>query len=138
MPWAEFRVGKERLAGAYAWRTLLDSGAVLAFGSDFPVESADPLWGIYAAVTRTDHDGQPNGGWMPEQGVTIEEAIRGFTMGAAYAAFDNRDAGSIEIGKRADLTVLDRDITTIPPREILETRAAMTIVRGRVVYEAAR
>ncbi len=137
MPWAQARVGKDRLAGAYAWRTLLTSGAVLAFGSDFPVEAVDPLWGIYSAVTRMDHEGNPAGGWTPEELVTVEEAVRAFTYGAAYAAFDEEDAGSIEVGKRADLTVVDRDVLTIPAPEILQTRAAMTIVRGRVVYEAA-
>jgi predicted amidohydrolase YtcJ len=136
MPWAEKRVGNDRLAGAYAWRTLLDSGVVLAFGSDFPVESVDPLWGIYAGVTRTDHDGNPPGGWRPEQSLTREEAVRAFTLGSAYAAFDEKDAGTIEVGKRADLSVFDRDVLAIPPRDILETRAAMTIVRGRVVYDA--
>jgi hypothetical protein len=138
MPWAQARVGKDRLAGAYAWRTLLDSGAALAFGSDFPVEAVDPLWGVYAAVTRCDHDGNPPGGWMPEQRLSVEEAVRAFTFGAAYAAFDENDAGTIEVGKRADLTILDRDLLSIPPREILQTRAAMTIVRGQVVFEAAR
>jgi len=138
MPWAEARVGNDRLAGAYAWRTLLDSGATVAFGSDFPVEAVDPLWGIYSAVTRMDHEGNPPGGWMPGQCLTAEEAVRAFTVGAAYAAFDENDAGTIEVGKRADLTVLDRGLLTIAPREILDTRAAMTIVRGRVVYEATR
>jgi predicted amidohydrolase YtcJ len=136
MPWAEKRVGSERLAGAYAWRTLLDGGATLAFGSDFPVESVDPLWGIYSAVTRMDHDGNPPGGWRAEQSLTPEEAVRAFTFGSAYASFDEKDAGTIEVGKRADLTVVDRDVLTISPREILETRTAMTIVRGKVVYEA--
>ncbi len=137
MPWAATRVGNDRLVGAYAWRTLLDSGAILAFGSDFPVESADPLWGIYAAVTRMDHEGNPAGGWIPAQKLTVEEAVRAFTSGAAYASFGEHETGTIEVGKRADLTVLDRDVLTIAPAEILQTRAAMTIVRGRVVYEAA-
>lgn len=136
MPWAETRVGTERLAGAYAWRTLLDSGAQLAFGSDFPVEAVDPLWGIYSAVTRADHEGNPIGGWMPEQGLTVAEAVRAFTYGAAFAAFDERDAGTIEVGKRADFSVFDNDVTTISPYDILRTRCAMTIVRGAVVYEA--
>jgi predicted amidohydrolase YtcJ len=136
MPWAQTRVGKDRLVGGYAWRTLLASGAVLAFGSDFPVESVDPLWGIYAAVTRTDHDGHPEGGWMPDQRLTVAVAVRAFTSGAAYAAFDEKDAGTIEVGERADLSVFDRDVFAIPPAEILQTRCAMTIVRGRVVFEA--
>lgn len=135
MPWAETRVGKERLAGAYAWRTLLDSGATLVFGSDFPVEAVDPLWGIYSAVTRADHEGNPIGGWMLEQSLTVDEAVRAFTLGAAFAAFDERDAGTIDVGKRADFSVFDNDITAISPYEILRTRCAMTIVRGAVVYE---
>ena len=138
MPWVAKRVGEERLAGAYAWRAFLSSGAVLAFGSDFPVESVDPLWGLYAAVTRTDHNGHPAGGWRMAEAVTMEEAVRAFTAGAAYAAFDDDDAGVIAVGKRADVSVFDRDVFAIPAREILDTRCAMTIVRGVVVYEASR
>ena len=135
MPWAAKRVGEARLAGAYAWRSFLDSGAVLAFGSDFPVESVNPLWGIYAAVTRMDHDGQPAGGWRVSESLSMEEAVRAFTAGAAYASFDDADAGTIAVGKRADLTVFDRDVFAVAPRELLDTRCAMTIVRGVVVYE---
>ena len=135
MPWAETRVGRERLRGAYAWRTLLSSGAVMAFGSDFPVESVDPVTGLYAAVTRQDADGKPPGGWMPEQAITLDEALHGFTTGAAYAAFDEKDAGQLKVGMRADITLLDRDITGSPAKTLLETRAKYTIVRGRVVYE---
>jgi hypothetical protein len=138
MPWAHKRVGEERLAGAYAWRTLLASGAVLAFGSDFPVESVDPLWGIYAAVTRTDHEGQPAGGWRMAEALSMEEAVRAFTSGAAYAAFDEGEAGTIAVGKRADLTVFDRDVFAIPARDILATHCSMTVVRGAVVHEAVR
>ena len=115
----------------------LDSGAKLAFGSDFPVESADPLWGIYAAVTRADHEGNPVGGWMPDQKLTAEEAVRAFTSGAAFASFGEKETGTIEVGKRADLTVLDYDVTTSKPYDILHTRCALTVVRGQVVYEAA-
>lgn len=135
MPWAEKRVGAERLKGAYAWRSLLASGAMLAFGSDFPVESPDPVRGLYAAVTRQDAEGNPAEGWLPEQKLTLEEALRAFTAGAAYARFDEGDAGRIEAGMRADLTVLDHDIMSQPPRVLLDTHAKYTIVRGRVVYE---
>lgn len=135
MPWAETRLGAERMQGAYAWRTLLDSGAVLAFGSDFPVESVDPLTGLHAAVTRQDGDGNPPGGWRPQERLTLDQALRGYTTGAAYAAFDEKDAGVIRTGMRADLTVLDRDITAAAPRAILDAHAKYTIVRGRVVYE---
>ena len=135
MPWIANRVGAERLHGAYAWRSMLASGAVLAFGSDFPVESVNPLLGLYAAVTRQDADGKPAGGWMPEEKLTLEEALRAFTEGAAYAGFDEKSAGRIETGMRADLTVLDRDITHAPEHALLVTHAKYTIVRGRVVYE---
>ena len=135
MPWAQRRVGAERLKGAYAWRSLVASGATLAFGSDFPVESPDPVRGLYAAVTRQDAEGNPAGGWLPDQKLTMEEALRGFTAGAAYARFDESDAGRIETGMRADLTVLDHDIMNQPPRALLDTHAKYTIVRGRVVYE---
>ncbi len=135
MPWAGARVGEDRLRGAYAWRSLLESGAVLAFGSDFPVESVDPVAGLYAAVTRTDADGKPAGGWRVHEALTLEEALRAFTAGAAYAAFDEREAGRIAPGMRADLTVLDRDVVAENPRALLDTRAKYTIVRGQVVYE---
>lgn len=135
MPWAHVRVGEARLRGAYAWRSILESGAALAFGSDFPVESVNPLLGLYAAVTRQDADGNPPGGWFPEQRLTLEEALRAFTSGAAYASFDENDAGRIEPGLRADLTVLDHDIVDGPARALLDTHAKYTIVRGAVVYE---
>lgn len=138
MPWAARRVGEERLQGAYAWRTFLNSGAVLAFGSDFPVESVNPLWGLYAAVTRTDHAGNPPGGWRMAEALTMAEAVRAFSAGAAYAAFDDGDAGVIAVGKRADLSVFDHDLFTVPPRAILASHCTLTMVRGVVVYEAAR
>lgn len=136
MPWVEARIGVNRMEGAYAWRSLADAGAVLVFGSDAPVESIDPLWGIYAAVTRQDHAASPPGGWLPEEKVDVGEALRAFTAGAAFAAFDERRAGTIAAGMRADLTVIDRDITSIPPLEILNARAVMTVVRGKIVYES--
>ena len=134
MYWAEARVGPERVKGAYAWRRLLDAGARLAGGSDFPVEGVPPLWGIYAAVTRQDHKGWPDGGWRPEERLTAMEALQAFTLGAAYAAFEEKDAGSITVGKRGDLTILSKDVTAIPPREILATEVVATVVGGKVVY----
>ncbi len=134
MPWAEARLGKERVKGAYAWRTLLDSGASLAFGSDFPVEGVSPLWGIYAAVTRTDHQGSPAGGWLPSQKLSALEALAGFTTGAAYAGFDERSGGTIAAGRRADLTVLSRDLTAVAAAEILTTEVRMTVVGGEIVF----
>lgn len=135
MYWAEERVGPERIEGAYAWRTLLDDGNRIPFGSDFPVESANPLWGIYAAITRQDHSGWPADGWHPEQRVTREEALRGFTIDAAWAEFAEKERGTLTKGKRADITVLDRDILAVPPAEILQTEVRYTIVDGDVVYE---
>lgn len=137
MPWVEARIGRERMAGAYVWRSLLDSGAALAFGSDAPVESIDPLWGIYAAVTRRDHNGNPPGGWLREECVDVAEALSAFTAGAAYAAFDEADGGAIATGKRADLTVIDRDILTGPPEAILAARVRMTVMRGEIVFDRA-
>lgn len=108
MYWAERRVGPERIQGAYAWRTLLDSGAKLAFGSDFPVEQVDPRLGLFAAVSRQDLAGEPAGGWYADERVTRYEALRGFTLDAAYAGFMEKMVGSLEEGKRADFVVLDR------------------------------
>ena len=125
----------ERIAGAYAWRKLLNSGARLAFGSDCPVEVMDPLAGIHAAVTRRRADGYPGpDGWRPEECLTIEEAVRGFTIGAAYASGEENQKGSLTPGKLADLVVLSQDIFTVPPMEIFETRVEATVFDGQVVY----
>ena len=138
MPWAPTRLGPERTAeGAYVWRKLLDTGAIIANGSDFPVEEANPMLGLYAAVTRQDPSGQPPGGWMPDQRMTREEALASFTIHAAYAAHLERELGSLEPGKLADLVVLSKDVMTVPPPEILTTRVLYTIVGGRIVHEAA-
>ena len=134
MYWAVDRLGKERLHGAYAWRSLLDSGATLAFGSDFPVEEVNPMLGIYAAVTRQDTQGWPEGGWYPEQGVSREEAIRAFTLNAAFAAFMEDEIGSLEVGKRADFIVLDRDIMEIPEGEIFQIVVEQTWLDGKPVF----
>jgi predicted amidohydrolase YtcJ len=123
-----------RCAGAYAWRSLLDSGAALAFGSDCPVEIPDPLAGIHAAVTRRRADGSPGpDGWRQEQRLSVLEAVHAYTMGAAYAGCRERELGSIAAGKLADLTVLDRDIFSIDPREIREARPVGAMVSGRFV-----
>jgi len=135
MPIVEDRVGAERMKGAYAWRSFIDAGLPVAAGSDFTVESHRPLWGFYAGVTRQDHAGHPEGGWMPEQKLTREEAIRAYTNWPAYAAFLEDKVGSIEVGKYADIVILDRDLLEIPDREILETNVLMTIVAGDVVYD---
>jgi len=136
MPWAADRLGEERVAeGAYAWRSILEMGGKLAFGSDFPVEPPNPLLGMYSAVTRQDEQGQPEGGWYPEQRLTMEEALLGFTHGAAYAEFAERVRGTIEKGKLADFTVLDKDPFEGEPSVLLETKVLATIVDGRVVFD---
>jgi predicted amidohydrolase YtcJ len=137
MPWAEKRVGPERIKGAYAWRSVKDSGAHLPLSSDFPGETLNPFYGIYAAITRQDPQGHPPGGWHSEQKLTLEEALRGYTTEAAYAEFEEKDKSEIEKGKLADLTVIAQDITKIPPQEILSIRVLKTIVGGKVVYDAA-
>ncbi|GAB6195228.1 amidohydrolase [Lysobacter xanthus] len=137
MPWAEDRVGPQRIVGAYAWRQLRDAGTRLALGSDFPVESVDPRLGLYAAATRTDAAGLPKGGWRPEEKLTAFEALRGFTLDAAYAGFDEARVGSLEPGKRADFVVLDEDPVAIPPERLKDLHVRSTWVDGRAVYEAA-
>jgi hypothetical protein len=136
MPWVPARIGAERTAaGAYAWRKLMASGATIASGSDFPVEEPNPMLGFYAAVTRQDQQGQPIGGWMPEERMTRAEALASFTINAAYAAHAEKDLGSIEPGKLADFVMLSRDIMQVPAPEILSTRAVRTVVGGEIVFE---
>jgi predicted amidohydrolase YtcJ len=137
-PWAEARLGKERVKGSYAWRTLLNAGARLAGGSDFPVESEDPLLGIYAAVTRQETTGKPPGGWRPGEGLGRAEALRLFTSDNAYAEFAEKRRGRIEPGFDADFTVLDREIFApgTPAAEILRAKVLMTVVGGEIVYRA--
>ena len=134
MYWVIDRIGKERVNRAYSWRTLLSKHVRIANGSDFPVESANPLWGFYAAVTRANHRGQPEGGWRKDQKLTREEALRSFTIDGAYAAFEENIKGSIEVGKWADLVVLSKDIMTVPAQEILQTRVLITLVGGNTVF----
>jgi predicted amidohydrolase YtcJ len=134
MPWAEKRIGGDRIKGAYAWRTMLNKGIPLAFGSDFPVEDVPPILGIYAAVTRQDAKGEPPGGWTPKQKLTLDEAIKAFTTGAAYAEFAEDKRGMIAVGKLADLTVFDRALA--PDKTLLETKISLTIVGGKIEYEA--
>jgi predicted amidohydrolase YtcJ len=135
MPWAEARLG-ERIEGAYVWRSVLDEGIPLAFGSDFPVEIVNPFAGLYAAVTRQDLDGHPPGGWYPNEAVSIREAIHGFTEGAAFAAFAEGDRGRLEPGMQADLIVIDRNLLEIDPREIPDTKVLYTVSGGRIVYRS--
>ena len=134
MPWAEERLGHERIHGAYAWRQLRDSGARLALGSDFPVESVDPRLGLYAAVARADGEGQPVGGWLPGEKLTAFEALRGFTLDAAYAGFAEAEVGSLAVGKRADFVVLTQDPLTVSASGLPKLDVQATYVDGRAVY----
>jgi len=134
MYWAEARLGPERVKGAYLWKTFLAQGVPIAGGSDAPVEQVAVIPGLYAAVTRQDAKGWPAGGWHPEERVTIDEALAMFAKHAAFAAFEEHDRGEIAVGRRADLTVLSRDVTAVPPAEILATTVALTVVGGRIVY----
>lgn len=129
------RLQKERLAGAYAWRSLIKSGAIIAGGSDAPVERGEPMIEFYAAVARKSVKGFSGDGWHPEQAVSREQALKMFTAWPAYAAFQEKDKGSIEVGKLADLTVLSKDIMKIPHPEILTTTCAMTVIGGEIVFE---
>jgi predicted amidohydrolase YtcJ len=133
--WAENRIGPERAKGTYAFRSLLNAGAILAFGSDWFVAPMEPLMGIYAAVTRRTLDSKRPSGWVPEQKITVAEAIRAFTLGSAYASFDEMRKGSIAVGKLADFAVLSADILKINPIEIEKTRVVMTVFDGKIVYE---
>ena len=135
MPWAEARLGPERIKSAYAWRSILQTGSVIIGGSDFPNDHMDPLRGVYAAITRKDQDGNPPGGWYPEQCMSRLEAVRAYTEWAAYGGFEEKTKGTLEIGKLADLTVLSKDIFKIPPPEILSTTADLTVVNGKIVYQ---
>ena len=132
---APSRLGKERLAGAYAWQSLIKSGCIIAGGSDAPVERGEPMIEFYAAVARKSIKGESSDGWHPEQAVSREQALKMFTAWPAYAAFEEKEKGSIEVGKLADLTVLSKDIMKIPAPEILTTTCAMTVISGEVVFE---
>jgi predicted amidohydrolase YtcJ len=136
MRWAEVRVGPERIRGAYAWRSLLNTGVVIPNGTDFPVEEVNPLLTFHAAVTRQDPTNWPAGGWYPEQKMTREEALQSMTIWPAYAGFQESDLGSLSPGKYADFVILDRDIMRLPDTEILGTRVVSTWIAGKRVYEA--
>jgi predicted amidohydrolase YtcJ len=134
--WAEKRIGPARIKTTYAFRSLLDAQATLVFGSDWFVAPLSPILGIYAAVTRRTIDGNNLAGWIPEQKVTVEEAVRAYTSSCAYAEFAEKNKGTLEPGKLADVVVLTHDIFSIDPAEIQQASAVHTIVGGRVVYVA--
>ena len=134
--WAEGRIGAKRCASSYAFRSLRDAGAKLAFGSDWSVAPLSPILGIDAAVNRRTLDGKHPGGWFPEQKITVAEAVEAYTLTSAYAGFEEKDRGSIEAGKLADLVVLSRDILAEKERDhIAETTVVYTVVGGKVVYQ---
>src|SRR6266568_299391 len=132
---AQARLGMDRLAGAYAWQSFLKSGSIICGGSDAPVERGEPMIEFYAAVARKSIKGESTEDWHPEQAVSREQALKMFTIWPAYAAFEEKDKGSIEVGKLADFTVLSQDIMKIPEPEILKTRTEMTIIGGEIVYQ---
>ena len=134
MYWVEDRLGPERVLYAYPWRSLLDSGALLALGSDFPVEQLNPMLGIHSAVTRQDVKGWPQGGWYPQEKMSREEAVRGFTLDAAYSGFMENSVGSLESGKRADFIILDKNIFAVEASEIADIRVLQTWLDGELVY----
>ena len=136
MPWAADRLGDRRVTGGYAWRSLLETGCRIPGGSDAPVESPAPLAGLYAAITRQDLSGHPDGGWHPEQRLSAEEALSMFTRDAGYASFSEERTGTIEPGKRADLTVLEMNPLLCAPKEIPEIEVLATLVDGKVVFRA--
>ena len=133
---AEDRIGKDRMKGAYAWKTLLDSGIALPLGSDFPVELVNPFYGLHAAVTRQDRNNQPVKGWYAHEALTIEQAFKGFTLDAAYAGHMEDTLGSLTKGKWADFILVDQDIFTIKPEDIWKTKVHATYVAGEQVFEA--
>lgn len=129
------RVGGEREKTSYNWRTMIDKGINIACGSDAPVESFNVIHGIYEGVTRKDLEGNPKGGWLPEECLTVDEAVYGFTMGGAYASFEENIKGSIELRKLADAAVLSENIFQVDPDNIKDIDVEMTIFNGKVVYK---
>ncbi|HVK90159.1 MAG TPA: amidohydrolase family protein, partial [Mycoplana sp.] len=134
---AEKRLGPDRLAGAYAWQSVIRSGARIAFGSDFPVESPNPFPGLAAAISRQDMSGQPPGGWIPKELVSFEQALSGFTRDAAYAGFAEQKFGSLEPGKWADFIIVDRDVSAADPQALARTQVLETWVAGKKVWSAS-
>jgi predicted amidohydrolase YtcJ len=132
---AEARMGMERLGGAYAWRSMLANNVPLAFGSDFPVENANPFHGLAVAISRQDEQGQPAGGWMPEQKLSMAQALSGFTRDGAFASFAEDRLGTLERGKMADFIFIDRDIFEAAPQQIRETKVLETWLGGSKVWE---
>jgi predicted amidohydrolase YtcJ len=135
MRWAEDRVGRERILGAYAWATMLKNGVPLAFGTDYNVEPINPFRGLYACVTRERPEGGPRNGWEPQEKISLEECIRAYTSGSAYAQFEEGKKGELKAGEYADFVILSNDLTKVPPAQFTKTRVLRTVVGGRTVYQ---
>jgi predicted amidohydrolase YtcJ len=135
--WADQRLGPERIKGAYAWNSIQKAGATLAFGTDYDVESINPFRGLYACVTRELPEGGPAGGWQPQEKISLDDCIRAYTIGSAYAQFEEGKKGDLKVGKYADFIILSQDLTKATPKEILNTEVLQTVVGGRTVYHAA-
>ncbi|MDT5293473.1 MAG: hypothetical protein QOJ76_353, partial [Acidobacteriota bacterium] len=136
--WAQDRLGAYRVLGAYSWHTMMAHGVHVPFGTDWPIEPINPYLGLYAAVTRQSIEGEPAGGWWPEERISIEDAIRNYTAEGAYASFEERDKGQVAAGMLADLVVNSKDLLTVKPSEILQTEPDLTIFNGRIVYERGK
>ena len=136
--WAERRIGPERAKTTYAFRTLLDRGVRLAFGTDWSVAPLNPLLGLFAAVTRETLDGKHPGGWVPEQKITLAEAVEAYTLGSAFAEFQEKDKGTLAPGKLADLVVLSADIFRIDPHALRDAKVDLTMVGGKIVFQRTR
>ena len=136
--WAEESIGSKRIETTYAFRSIIDSGAILTFRSDWPVAPLSPLDGVYAAVTRRTTDDKNPEGWLPEQKITVEEALSAYASSNAYAGFEEDKAGTLEKGKRADLVILSADPRKVEPEEIRNIKVLTTIIDGEVVYQSAK
>jgi predicted amidohydrolase YtcJ len=135
MRWAEQRLGPERVKGAYAWNSIQKAGARLAFGTDYPVESINPFRGLYACITRELPEGGPAGGWQPQEKISLDDCIRAYTSGSAYAQFEEGKKGELKVGEYADFIILSQDLTKAAPKDLLNTEVLRTIVGGRTVYQ---
>ena len=138
MRWAEDRIGRERIVGAYAWATMLKNGVPLAFGTDYNIEPISPFRGLYACVTRERPDGGPRNGWEPQEKISLSDCIRAYTSGSAYAQFEEGKKGELKLGEYADFVILSNDLTKVPPAQFTKTRVLRAIVGGRTVFSAAQ
>ena len=138
MRWAEDRIGRERIVGAYAWATMLKNGVPLAFGTDYNIEPISPFRGLYACVTRERPDGGPRNGWEPQEKISLSDCIRAYTSGSAYAQFEEGKKGELKLGEYADFVILSNDLTKVPTAQFTKTRVLRAVVGGRTVFSAAQ